>query len=142
LRLLASLWALPVTLLGLLLAALLGLSAGLRWQWRAGVLELLPRREPRWLRRLNIDAIALGELVIARNAALMQSLRSHERVHVAQARRWGPLFLLAYPLASLICWLRGQQPYWDNRFEREARAGALATPEQPDDGQQQRRAQE
>lgn len=123
-RLFASLWALPVTLLGLLVALLLGLTVGLRWQWHEGVLELLPRREPPWLRRLNIDAIALGDLVIARDADLMLALRGHERVHVAQARRWGPLFLLAYPLASLLCWLRGQDPYWDNRFEREARERA------------------
>lgn len=125
-RLLASLWALPVSLLGLLLAALLGLAAGLRWNWREGVLELLPRREPRWLQRLGIDAIALGDLVIARNAGLMDALRAHERVHVAQARRWGPLFLLAYPLASLYCLLRGQRPYWDNCFEREARERSAA----------------
>jgi hypothetical protein len=29
---------------------------------------------------------------------------------------------LLYLGSSALCWLRGQQPYWDNRFEREARA--------------------
>jgi len=48
-------------------------------------------------------------------------VRAHEQVHVGQMERWGILFLLAYPLASLWAWARGGHPYLDNAFEREAR---------------------
>ena len=41
-------------------------------------------------------------------------------VHVRQCERWGPLFLPAYGVASLVAWARGKRPYLDNRFEREA----------------------
>ena len=46
--------------------------------------------------------------------------RTHERVHVRQCERWGPLFIPAYLLASLLIRLRGGRPYEDNPFEREA----------------------
>ena len=45
----------------------------------------------------------------------------HERVHVEQYERWGPLFFLAYPLSSLWQILHGRSPYWDNHFEIQAR---------------------
>lgn len=67
-------------------------------------------------------AITLGEVVLARDAAELARTRAHERVHVAQARRWGPLFFLAYGLASLAAWRRGQCPYRGNRLEVEAYA--------------------
>jgi hypothetical protein len=42
-------------------------------------------------------------------------------VHVRQYERWGPLFVPAYLVSSLVLWLRGRDPYWDNPFEVEAR---------------------
>ena len=48
--------------------------------------------------------------------------RRHERAHVDQYERWGPLFLPAYLMSSLTAFCRGQDYYFDNRFEREARA--------------------
>jgi hypothetical protein len=41
-------------------------------------------------------------------------------VHVRQYERWGPLFVPAYLLSSLVELLRGRRPYRDNWFEREA----------------------
>jgi hypothetical protein len=115
---LRSLWAGSCTLLGFLLAGLLAVRAGgAHWQRLDGVWECTLRRPL----RLPFEAIALGELVIAVDSQAMQRLRRHERVHVEQARRWGPLFLAAYPLASLWCWLRGRRPYFDNPFEEQAR---------------------
>ena len=111
-------WAGPCTLLGFVLAGVLAMKArGAGWQHREGVWECTLQRPL----RLPFEAIALGELVIAVDAEAMRRLRRHERVHVAQARRWGPLFLLAYPLASLWCWLRGRRPYFDHPFEVQAR---------------------
>jgi hypothetical protein len=46
--------------------------------------------------------------------------RAHERVHVRQYERWGPLFLPSYLFLSLYMYLRGCDPYRDNPFEREA----------------------
>jgi hypothetical protein len=45
----------------------------------------------------------------------------HELQHVRQYERWGPLLLLAYPLASLRAFLIGGHYYRDNFFEAQAR---------------------
>jgi hypothetical protein len=55
-------------------------------------------------------------------------VRRHERVHVAQYERLGPLFFIAYGASSLGAWCRNGCPYRDNRFEQEAFASA------PDEG--------
>ncbi len=65
-------------------------------------------------------AMTLGHVVIAQDALCLVLTRSHERVHVRQYERWGPFFIPAYLLASLIAYLRGQDPYRDNPFERQA----------------------
>lgn len=119
----AYLWAAPVSLMGLVLA--LAVWPG-RVRRDGGVLEVsgglagrllacpLPGSGP-------VAAITFGHVVIGPTAKMLAAMRSHERVHVAQAERWGALFLLAYPLASLWAWARGGHPYRDNAFEREAR---------------------
>jgi hypothetical protein len=118
------LWAAPNSLLGLLLGLLWWL-AGASAQHVDGVLELtLPdapasERPARW--RLPFAAITLGHVVLAVDAREMARCRVHERVHVAQCERWGPLFLPAYLASSLWQWLRGRRAYWDNSFEVEAR---------------------
>ena len=40
-----------------------------------------------------------------------------------QYERWGPFFIPAYLLSSLVQLLRRRDPYLDNRFEREAYGG-------------------
>jgi hypothetical protein len=82
-----------------------------------------------FLRRFTLlpggaSAMTLGHVVLARDPCLADLTRAHERIHVRQAERWGPLFLPAYGVASLIALLRGRRPYRDNRFEREAYAQA------------------
>lgn len=120
------LWAAPNSLLGLLLGLAWWL-AGASVQRLDGVLELalpdapVPARPSRW--RLPFAAITLGHVVLAVNAHEMHRWRAHERVHVAQYERWGPLFLPAYLSSSLWQWLCGRDAYWDNRFEMEARRG-------------------
>ena len=118
------LWAAPNSLLGLLLGLVWWL-AGASAQRVDGVLELvLPdtsasARARRW--RLPFAAITLGHVVLAVDAREMVQWRAHERVHVAQYERWGPLFLPAYLASSPWQWLQGRRAYWDNRFEVEAR---------------------
>ena len=65
-------------------------------------------------------AMTLGHVVIARDEAAHDRTRRHERAHVRQAEKWGPLFFPAYGVASLIALARGQHFYRDNAFEREA----------------------
>ena len=59
-------------------------------------------------------------VVLGLDGPTLDRTRAHERVHVRQCERWGPLFLPAYGLASLLAWWRGHDAYRENRFEREA----------------------
>lgn len=118
-RWLRVLWASPNTLIGLALGLLL-MPAGARMRRVDGVLEISAlRRAPR--RRWPFAAITLGHVIVGTHAQELQRLRAHERVHVRQCERWGPLFLPAYLLAGVWQWARGRRAYWDNPFEVEAR---------------------
>lgn len=64
--------------------------------------------------------MTLGHIILGRDRPTLDRARAHEHVHVRQCERWGPFFLPAYVMASLLCKLRGQRPYLDNPFEREA----------------------
>lgn len=113
------LWASPTTLIGLALGLLL-MPFGARMRIVDGVIEIAAlRHAPR--RRWPFAAITFGHVVLGTHAQELQRLRAHERVHVRQCERWGPLFLPAYLLAGAWQWLRGRDAYWDNPFEVEAR---------------------
>lgn len=121
----AYLWVLPVSVLGLLLAVLARVSGGVL-QRIDGVLEVAGGWPAKILRRGfpfcgPAAAITLGHVVLGTSADTLNTTRSHERVHVRQYERWGLLFLLLYPLASVYAWMQGGHPYLDNRFERQAR---------------------
>lgn len=92
-----------------------------------GVLEVHGGGVSWFLRRVLLPprgarALALGHVVFGRDADTLEGTRLHERVHVAQYERWGPLFLPAYAASSLIAWSRGASAYRDNHFEMEAYA--------------------
>jgi hypothetical protein len=96
--------------------------AGARWRRVGGVLEVAPERPGSALTApLGFVAITFGHVVLGCSAAELQRLRAHEHAHVAQYERWGVVFLAAYPLASLYCWLRGRRAHHDNTFEVQAR---------------------
>lgn len=123
-RLLVYLWTLPTSAVGLALAAL-ALASGGRAGVVSGVLEMHGGLAAWLLRHATLlpggaAAITLGHVVLGVDAAALDRTRAHERVHVRQAERWGPLFIPAYLLASAWCWLRGRDIYRDNPFEREA----------------------
>lgn len=118
------LWASPNTLLGLALIPFALLQGG-RARVVRGVVEVhggiitgLLRRRPPF--GFCAAAMTLGHVVWGRDQECLDDTREHERVHVRQYERWGPLMLPLYFSFSLIAWLRGQHPYLDNRFEREA----------------------
>lgn len=128
LRVLLYLWALPVTLLGMLVAFIARGSGGTLLRVD-GVLEVAGGW-PAWVLRRGLPfcgavaAITLGHVVVGVSLDALTATRGHERAHVRQFERWGVLLLLLYPLAGLLAWVRGGDPYRDNLFEREARAAA------------------
>ena len=123
--LLRYLWASPNSLLGLGLAAAASATGG-TVSVVDGVIEVQgsvvrTMLEHAFLIEGGASAMTLGHVVVARDAAALSASRSHERVHVRQAERWGPLFLPAYAVASAVALLQGGHHYRDNAFERAAR---------------------
>jgi hypothetical protein len=109
-RCLQYLWALPTTSLGLACLAVGAAYGRVGTQVVDGVLELHGGLIEAFLREGTLlpggaSAMTLGHVVLGRNREALQRTRAHERVHVRQCERWGPLFIPAY---------------LDNPFEREA----------------------
>ena len=118
-------WPAPATILGLLLAGL----ALRRGEVRVldGVVEAHGPLLNGMLRTCvplegGAAALTLGHVVLAQDARTLELTRAHERVHVRQYERWGVFLFVAYPLASAWAMLHGRHFYFDNVFEREARA--------------------
>lgn len=130
-RLIRYFWAAPYTLLGLLLGALAVLF-GAALRRHQGVVEIFGGRIGKALARmpepLRFSAMTLGHVILAVDRSALVQLRHHERVHVLQYERWGPFFLPAYLLSSLLQLLLGRNPYRENHFERQAYAAAPARP--------------
>jgi len=120
---LVTLWAAPWTLFGLAVGCV-GLATGGRGQRHGRVLEFWGGGVSIFLRTFSLlpstAAMTFGHTVLARSKADLDWTRTHERVHVGQYERWGPLFGPAYLYHSIRLWLRGRDPYRDNPFEREA----------------------
>ena len=117
-------WAFPTTSVGLVATGLTLVSGG-RARWVQGVLEVHGGFASWALRRLvplpgGATAMTLGHVVIARDELAHDLTRAHERIHVRQCERWGPLFIPAYFWCSLVAKMRGRDAYRDNPFEREA----------------------
>jgi hypothetical protein len=112
------LWALPWTILGLLLSAF--------WPRRRMVGSVLICEGAAWPTRLGwrYRAITFGHVVLV-VGDLDEPTLAHELVHVDQFEKWGPLFIPAYLVASGLAAASGGHPYRDNRFEREARDPAV-----------------
>jgi hypothetical protein len=124
LRMLTYLWALPTTMFGLLFVPLAIFSRG-GVRFVSGVIEVHGGIVDFFLRRCTLlpngaSAMTLGHVVLGRDQFLLDATRDHERVHVKQAERWGPLFIPAYLTTSIVQWARGKRAYDDNPFEREA----------------------
>jgi hypothetical protein len=124
LRVAKVVWALPCSLVGLLLASVplvLGGSAKVC----GGALEVTYRKRLASCGKLALAlpfrGIVFGHVILAVTQEELTRIGPHERVHVEQYERWGPVFFLAYPASSLWQLLRGRNPYWYNHFEVQAR---------------------
>lgn len=119
---LAGVWAFPYTFLGLLVGLLNAIAGGQArrvtgvWEFHgpliARLLDLLPLS--------SVMALTLGRTVLARNQLALDLTRDHERVHVRQFERWGPLMGPAYLGCSFLLWIRGRDWYRENPFEKQA----------------------
>jgi hypothetical protein len=122
-RLLRYLWAAPYTVLGLLLGVVAVLF-GASFRRHHGVIEIFGGHIGNAIAKLppslGFAAMTLGHVILAVDRSSIDALRFHEHVHVRQYERWGPLFLPAYLLSSLLQLLRGRNPYRENHFERQA----------------------
>jgi hypothetical protein len=116
-------WSAPTTAIGWLAVRLTGREVtrirrdGVLVVTGPGVSRLFDRLNP----RLRIGAMTLGDVILARDDETVAEHWSHELVHVGQARRWGPMFLPAYGIASVVALLTGHDAYLGNFFEVEAR---------------------
>ncbi len=123
-KFLRVLWASPYTLIGLLLGLATVLAGGqVRWtrqavEFSGGILPRLFRCLPRGR---FIRAMTLGHTILGVDQATLELVRRHEWAHVEQFERWGILMGPAYLAMSLVVWLKGCDPYWDNPFECQAR---------------------
>lgn len=120
-RMALILWASPATVLGLVVGVL-GLATGGRVRRVGRTLEFHGALIVWLFDRLPVDAMAmtLGHVMLGRSAAALDVCREHEMVHVRQYERWGPVFIPAYLLCSLVLLVRGRDAYRENPFEREA----------------------
>jgi len=115
------LWASPASLIGLSIGGV-GLCTGGQVRrvgptlefWGGMVTSLMNSR------LVHARGMTLGHVVIGVSGPTLESIRSHEWVHVRQYERWGPFFIPAYLTSSALLWLAGRRPYWDNPFEIEA----------------------
>jgi hypothetical protein len=121
---LAYLWTLPNTAIGLLFVPVVALTrGGLRVV--DGVLEIHGPPVAWMLRHCVLlpggaSAMTIGHVVLGRDRHALAATRVHERVHVRQYERWGPAFIPAYLLASLWGIVTGAGAYYGNVFERQA----------------------
>src|SRR5437868_2257832 len=103
------LWVMPTTALGLLFVApaIFGGEIGII----EGVIEIHGGIAAWFLRRCTLlqggaSAMTLGHVVLGRDQNTLDRTRAHERVHVRQCEIWGPLFLPAYLVGSIVALLR------------------------------------
>lgn len=115
------LWASPATLLGLLIGVA-GLAAGGRARRIGRTIEFHGGLVAWLLDHLPVQALALtlGHVILGRSGAALDICRRHELVHVRQYERWGPFFIPAYLLFSLVLLVRRRDFYRDNPFEKAA----------------------
>ncbi|MCR9201750.1 MAG: hypothetical protein NXI04_24150 [Planctomycetaceae bacterium] len=122
-QLLAFLWALPYTLVGVSIGVM-GLCTRGHVRRRGRVLEFYGGGTKWFVNRLPdgqfVLALTLGHTIIGQTEASLDVARKHELVHVRQYEVWGPLMGPAYLLASVWMWVAGRDPYTDNPFERQA----------------------
>jgi len=127
------LWAAPWSAIGLRVAGGLLLVGG-KAKWSSGALEVTYREHnascSKVARILPFRGIVFGHVILAVTSEELRIIGPHERVHVEQYERWGPLFVFAYGASSLWQLRHDRSPYWHNHFEVQARELSNGPPPQ------------
>ncbi len=101
-----------------------GCCCGGRGRHRDGALEFYEGPTAWCVRHLptgpSTAGITLGHVILGQNGDDLERVGLHERVHIRQFERWGPLMGPAYLLSSVWVWTLGGDAYRDNPFEVEA----------------------
>lgn len=117
------LWASPYSILGICIGSI-GMLWGGKCRVREGAIEFYEGGSRWFVSRLppgpRTAGFTLGHVILGQTGAGLEAVGEHERVHVRQFERWGPIMGPAYILASAYMWLRGRDAYRDNPFEVEA----------------------
>ncbi|MFN7291828.1 MAG: hypothetical protein ACK5T6_14660 [Pirellula sp.] len=117
------LWVAPWTILGLLVG-LICKPHGVEFAKQRGTLGIFGPGVASLLRKVPIaggaKAMTLGHCILAVDRESWRETFSHEWIHVKQYQWFGPLFVPAYFIESAWQWVRGRDPYRDNRFEKQA----------------------
>ena len=133
-RVIAYIWAAPNTALGAV-AGIAMLCLGGHVRVVSGVAEFHGGLVGRLLASLTgvarFGAVTLGHVIVGIDEPCLCVLRDHEHAHVRQCERWGLFFLPAYALSSLWECMHGRNAYWNNWFERQARALEAARRSRP-----------
>ncbi|TDR33026.1 hypothetical protein [Hydromonas duriensis] len=126
LKVVKFLWALPVTMVGLLVL-LLAAPSRPRVGWlrmgSTGALCAWGGWLDVWLQRHPLGAMyaaTLGHVVIARDMKKLCYCAAHEFEHVRQTERWGVFLPFLYVINGLWQVLHKRRFYRDNWFERAA----------------------
>lgn len=125
LHVLAWIWSLPTELVGLLLLPFYTPKSA---YFREGCLII---RNDRMVGYTNTIGQTWGRVVFIKTTtdpSYFETIWTHEHTHTKQCDALGPLWMLAYGLASLISLLQGTGGYEGNYFERRARAAAGQDP--------------
>ncbi len=125
LKLIAYVWALPNTILGILLGLPMIILGG-----KANIVDGVIEFHGGWAGRFFatrprpfcFGAITIGHTILGTCQNTLGVLRRHEHVHVRQYEQWGLFFLPAYGLSSLWEICHGRDGYRQNYFERQAYA--------------------
>jgi hypothetical protein len=119
-------WALPLTLVGLVMSLPILLWRGRLQRCHEATPALIVSGPLADFMLAHhpfgaMCAMAVGHIVIADKSGLTRQILTHELTHVRQAAVWGILFPFAYVACSLWAVLRGHDAYWYNFFEIAAR---------------------
>lgn len=120
-RVATSLWAAPLTFVGLLGSVLGGVRPHPDRERGCLVSRGVSGLPGMFLRGQGATAATIGQVVLSRSHAPSPRLLDHEAVHARQQERLGPLFAIAYPVAGAVWGYRA------NPFEVAARAGVDRT---------------
>jgi len=123
-KLLRYIWALPNTLLGLIVLPLAVLTKG-GVQVNGGVLEIYGGFVSFVLRHFipiqgDVAALTLGHVILGCDKNALSASRLHERAHVRQYEVFGPFFLFVYLAAAIWAMIKGEGAYRGNYLEKKA----------------------